>query len=388
MTASTLRTVPWVVGVGLIVVTLVGANKLLHRTDGTASIAGGDAGGKNHAATAASPNQTGGTVVLGTVDSDPPPVAVGPPAVAGMATVDKVLVVDGATVKVGDPLIQFDDAIFQTKLKQAQAEAAAAAEDVVRADSQRKIHAITLDRQKDAVQTALSDHKEAYDYYGIALTQFNDVLKTERSFSTNQPLTTDEKKKRINENLDLRRLANLTNNAKAKADDEQKKLTSLELAPVEADYRAAQQKVKRLEATVAEAQAAIDACLVRAKVAGVVEQVAVGPGATVGPGFRGPLLWIVPTGPRVVRAEVEAEFASKIADKLGKPVTVYDHNNFALTYAGTVRRIGTSFLPKRSGDPLGLTPTRVLECLIDVPDPSPAGKPPLRVGQPVRISFP
>ena len=69
-------------------------------------------------------------------------------------------------------------------------------------------------------------------------------------------------------------------------------------------------------------------------------------------------------------------------------MTIYDDTNFALTYEGTVRRVADSFLPKRGADvALTVSPTRVLEVEIDIADPAPAGKPPLRVGQPVRVSF-
>jgi hypothetical protein len=109
---------------------------------------------------------------------------------------------------------------------------------------------------------------------------------------------------------------------------------------------------------------------------------------TYGPSSRSPVLILVPAGKRVVRAEVQAEFAYKMAGAEGKKVTVYDDTNFALTYPGTVRWVATAFLPKRSSDALlSVNPSRVLEVLIDVADPAPAGKAPLRVGQPVRVAF-
>ena len=112
------------------------------------------------------------------------------------------------------------------------------------------------------------------------------------------------------------------------------------------------------------------------------------PGMTFGPSTRTPVLWLLPSGKRVVRAEVEAEFAYKIAEKEGRKVTIYDGSNFTLVYEGTLRRISTGYLPKRSQvDSLTVNPTKVLECTIEVTDPTPPGKPPLRIGQPVRVSF-
>jgi len=65
-------------------------------------------------------------------------------------------------------------------------------------------------------------------------------------------------------------------------------------------------------------------------------------------GTRVAALWLIPAGPRVVRAEVEAEFARRVGpDIQGKTVTIYDHTDAGLTYTGTVRRPGTMFLPRR-----------------------------------------
>ena len=101
-----------------------------------------------------------------------------------------------------------------------------------------------------------------------------------------------------------------------------------------------------------------------------------------------PVLILVPAGKRIVRAEVQAEFAYKVADTVSKKVTVFDDTNFALTYEGTVRRVATSYLPRRAADvALTVSPTKILEVEIEIADPAPPGKPPLRVGQPVRVSF-
>ena len=388
MNTKPLRSFPWLIGLAVAVASLLGANRLLHPTDAK-SPAGGDDGPAKHAPTAGSPALPGGTVVLGTVHSDPPPVQVGPPNVAALVTVEKVHVADGQDVKVGDPLVQFDDKAARAKLAQAQAELSAAHDDRERAEVQRKVQALNVERQKAAIKAAEADHQTASDILNVGRRQFEDVLAVEKNFSTGQPLTEAEKQRKRDDNLELRKGMASVATLAARVEDEKRKLAVLELNPVEVDYRLAQRKVERLQATVDEAQAAVDGLLVKAKIAGVVEQVAAAPGVTFGPSARAPLLWLVPAGPRVVRAEVEAEFAYKISDKLGKPVVVYDHNNFALTYPGTVKRIGTTYLSKRSAtDALTVNPSKVLECLIEVTDPAPAGKPPLRVGQPVRVSFP
>ena len=72
------KVLPWAVAIGLVLFTLLGANRLLQTEDGSKGADGNVKAGKaNHAPT------SGGVTVLGTVSSDPPETPVGPPAIAG-----------------------------------------------------------------------------------------------------------------------------------------------------------------------------------------------------------------------------------------------------------------------------------------------------------------
>lgn len=384
--AFRLRTVPWVLGVLLLGGSLAGA-RLLNPTENR-QVEGVDADANPASRYDAKRH---GTIVLGTVDSDPPPVAIGPPALAAMATVEAVPVREGQEVQPGDLLVQFDDRIYQTKLAQAKAELQAAEQELNKAQAQIRAHNITVERQKAAIRLVEEEITEARNVYTIARDKLESILRTEKNFSTGQALSDAEKERRRREDLDLRKVAFTLVQLQAKLEDEQKKLELLQQSPIHEDEQMAKAKIERLKATVREAEVAIETCVVRVKegAAGVVEQLHAAPGMTYGPSTRSPLALIVPKQRRVVRAEVEPEFAYKISDRIGSEVTIYDHNNFDLTYPGVVRRIGTAFLPKRgSNDLITMNPSRVLECLIEVTDPTPQGKPPLRVGQPVRVRFP
>jgi multidrug resistance efflux pump len=141
-------------------------------------------------------------------------------------------------------------------------------------------------------------------------------------------------------------------------------------------------------AQIDQAAAVIESFKLKAQVAGTVEQITVAEGMTVGQATRTPLMYLIPSGPRVVRAEVEAEFAHKIDAFIGKTVTIRAGHNFNDTYTGVARRVNGAFLPKRfGGDSLAQPASRALECTIDVTDPAPPGRPPLRPGQPVRVEF-
>ncbi|MGL6096651.1 MAG: biotin/lipoyl-binding protein, partial [Fimbriiglobus sp.] len=220
---SRLHMIFWAFGVCLLAGSVAGANRLIH-TDG--STQPGAAGGKPAAAPA------GGVVVLGTVDSDPVPIPVGPPAVAGLSTVAKVFVRDGQEIKPGDPLVQFDDRLLRTKLDQARAELGIAEQDVAKAEVGRKLLVITTDRQKAAAAAAEADMTEAQNTYRIARDLYDKVLDAEKDFNTTAKLTEPQKEQRRRENLELRKVAFLVTQAKAKLDDERKKLEALALTPV------------------------------------------------------------------------------------------------------------------------------------------------------------
>src|SRR5260221_13566641 len=111
----------------------------------------------------------------------------------------------------------------------------------------------------------------------------------------------------------------------------------------------------------------------RPKIAGMIEPVNNGGGEVLGIGRRLPVMILVPAGPRIVRAEIEADFAHRVGrDKIGKEVTIYDNTDPKITYKGKVERIGDTFLPKRSnGDAIVTNETRVLEAIIVVENASP-----------------
>lgn len=382
---SLVRMVALGVSICLAAAALVGANRLLDGNASTSTAAGGQAGRTPASPTTPPP---GGVIVLGTVGPDPIPV--GPPAVAALATVTKVLAKEGETVEPGAPLVQFDDRIYRTKLDQARAELRAAEVDLAKAGVNSQTHQVQIELQEIAIKSAQDELISAENVLKGITDALERVLTAERNINTNQPLSDAEKQRRRDENPELQRAKAAVSLLQNKVEAEKKKLDLLKLDPIGLTRDQAAAKVERLKATVAEAETAVDLCLVRAPVAGTLEQVLATPGMTYGPSTRTPLVWMVPSGNLIVRAEVEAEFASRVAGSTGKSVTVYDHNNFAVTYEGTVARVGTAFLPKRTtGDTLSVTAAaRVLECIIDVPEPAPSGRPPLRIGQPVRVAFP
>jgi multidrug resistance efflux pump len=314
-----------------------------------------------------------------------------PPGVIGMPalTVKKVHVKDGTTVHPGDLLVEFDPSAVLEKKTQADHAVTAALWTAEQARRKVELHPLEVERAKLGVEKAKDDLETAKQARDTIREALEEALAL-KDITLNRVLNEDEKAIRRKRNVDLQKSESLVKQAEFAVRDAELKLKQAEAAKplLDDDVQKANAEVARLKAMAAEATAVIDSYKLKAQVAGTIEQVDVAEGKAVGPASRTPLMYLIPSGPMVVRAEVEAEFAHKIDDYIGKTVTIRAGQNFADTYTGTARRVSGAFLPKRfGGDSLVSNQTRVLECLIDITDPAPAGKPALRPGQPVRVTF-
>ncbi len=367
-----MRPVLIVIGLGLVIGSIVGARAL---TNGSLA----DANSKVDSA----PRSAGGPIVLATVDTDPPPVSYGLPPVLQSGTVLKVAVKDGGKVEIGQELYSFDATIQQKDVKRAEAAVAYAETKVGQAKELAKQHKASINDLRDST---LKNAERKVELAQAFTNLVNETLikgyKIEKI-----PETEWEEKLKIDPTL-----------YKARVDQDvaigevnviKSKLKQLEAADPQVNVKEAEAAVEQAKAEQSKAQSAVDLCVVRAKTSGTVEQVSISPGTTIGISTRTPALWLIPDGPRVVRAEVEAEFAHRVGfDRIGKTVTISDHSDAKITYTGTVRHIGNTFLLKRASTENFLGgDTRVIEAVIDVNDPTPAGKPPLRVGQRVRVNL-
>ncbi|MBX9584127.1 MAG: biotin/lipoyl-binding protein, partial [Gemmataceae bacterium] len=366
------RPVRYVAGGLLVVGSLLGARLWAHGS-------GGEAGGRP----AAPPtNGAGGSgpVVLGYVDSDPPPVSTGLPPVLQSGEVAEVYVKAGAEVKAGDRLYKFDTRFLEAEVKGAEEAVKVARANVVRAKAAEDQFPQLVAAQELKLKAA--DEKVRTTAEAVQVFEFNlrRTLANTQSKDDIQRLFENDPKR-----FELR-VPMLT--APIERDAERIAFDRLKATDATADRKAAEAQVEQAKAALAKAKTAVELCTVRARVAGAVERVNVGPGDVIGVGTRTPAAVLVPAGPRVVRAEVEAEFAHRVGpEKIGKEVVIYDHSDAKLAYKGVVRRVGTTFLPKRSDGGLVPNETRVLEALVEVADPAPPGKPPLRVGQRVKVNF-
>jgi len=377
------KAIPWVlVGVALLAVSLVAA--------GLSSPHQSANGEKPQAST---PAGGGGPTVLGTFGTTPEVFPLFPPGVPAMAslTVKKIHVKEGATVHPGDVLIEFDPSTVLENKTQAEY---AVTEAEWLADQARKkfeLHSLEIERAKLGVKKA----QEEYDTAKLARDIVKETLEEAlalKDISKGGFLTEEEKEVRRRRNENLQKTEAAVRLTAIGLEGAKIDLKKAEVAPplleADADVQRANAAVARLKAAAAQATAVLESFKLKAQVAGTVELISVVEGMAVGPANRTPLMYLIPSGPRIVRAEVEAEFAHKIDDYIGKPVTIRAGQNFNDTYPGVARRVSGAFLPKRFGsDALVGNQTRALECIIEVTDPAPAGKTPLRPGQPVRVTF-
>src|SRR5262249_47277949 len=88
-----------------------------------------------------------------------------------------------------------------------------------------------------------------------------------------------------------------------------------------------------------------------------------------------------PEAPRIIRAEIEQEYASRVA--LGQVALIKDDSAADTEWTGKVTRLSDWYTHRRLilQEPLQFNDVRTLECIIEL---SPSKKPP-RIGQRVRV---
>jgi multidrug resistance efflux pump len=375
-----LRPVFYLLGVALVIGSLVGARALTG--DGKAA----DSKTANPAANGA---KAGGLIVLGTVDSTPSKVSYGLPPMLPSGTISAVFVKEGQEVKKGDKakgipgdkLYEFDSSLQKHDLALAKIAVLQAQNELAKANEAKKQHDAKVEIMKQAVALAADKTKWHESHHKLVKGNLEQGYKAQGKAESEWPELMAINEQLYKANIDW-------NVAARELKLKQAELAALEAVDAQLLVKQAEIGIKQTQEVQEKAQTAVDKCTVWAQSDGTVEQLKISEGTTLGISTRDPALWLIPGGKRVVRAEVEAEFAHRVTDDLeGKEVTIADHTDPKLTYKGIVKRIPRTFLPKRSNEGFLGNDTQVLEVPIEVIDATPAGKPPLRVGQRVRVNL-
>jgi multidrug resistance efflux pump len=273
-----------------------------------------------------------------------------------------VLAREGQDVEKDAPLFRLDDTLARNQLAAARLDLQAAEQRLTQARRLVEQHAKKVEAQKAAVEVARREAEAAH----------LQAQKVQRNFDRRIGGTKE----------DVQAAKKLAEKADAGVRAEQAKLAALEaMAPVsavplaETDVQAKRNQIEKAEHGVRE-------CTVTAPAKGTVLRSQVSVGEVLGPNPRKEAMVFCPAGPRVVRAEVEQEFARRV--KEGLKARIQDDATGDGEWRGTVVRLSDWYTQRRSilPEPLQYNDVRTLECLIRLD--SQQG---LRIGQRVRVTF-
>ena len=350
--SSPLRTALVVFGVMLLVASVVGASWVLrsHASDG-----------RGVPEPSAPPEGAAGG--FGFVDVEGGVVPLYPLLPAGQGNqVVAVLVEQNQHVTKGTVLFRLDDSFAKEKLKEAEKDLEIAKAQLAKALPLPKIHDKLIEQQKAALAAAKEDLKRAQ----AALEQIDEQL---------QKGVGSEK---------MRRAAQASvNKAQEGIKGEQAKLDALQLQDPQQTVAEARGKVAAKTAQRDLARLALEKTQVVAPEDGTVLRVQVTKGELLGPQPRQAAIQFCPDGPRIVRAEIEQEFAGRV--KVGQRALIQDDARISGEWRGRVKLISDWYTQRRwiMQEPRQFNDVRTLECII-VLDPK---QPPLRIGQRVRVTL-
>jgi multidrug resistance efflux pump len=171
--------------------------------------------------------------------------------------------------------------------------------------------------------------------------------------------------------------------AEAMGRAEAERLTELKLHDPQISVQKAEAQVRLARVRLQQAERVLEECTLMAPTAGTVQRILVGAGDLVGTDPRHPAVHFCPNEPRLVRAQVEQEFARRVWE--GQRARIRDQSDPSLVWTGKVSRVADGYTQRRPllDDPSQPSDVRTVECLVTL-DP---GQPTLRIGQRVRVTL-
>lgn len=274
--------------------------------------------------------------------------------------VDKILVEEDSHVKKGAPLIQLRNELAKFEVDKAEAM-------VKRAE-------VLLDQAKRApvdldMRVRLQEHSVAASKARLDAQQ-RQVEKLERLLKINA--TADENLLSAQEQL---------RESKIQLDAENVRSDQLRLEDPKEAIEMAEAALESAKAQLDSAREQLARHTLSAPVDGIVLRVLVGPGETLGIHQREPAIWFCPDKPRIVRCEVEQEFATEVSP--GMRADIHLENDDSHVWRGVVERCSEWIAPRRyfPDDPTLRTDVRTMECVVQLDE----NEPPLKLGQQVRV---
>lgn len=277
--------------------------------------------------------------------------------------VTRLLVRENDEVSQGAPLLQLDDELARLQLEEAAAALKAAQANVARAERLPAQFQAKIAQQQDAIQAAVHRHEAACK-----------TLDHKRNLHDKALISSQELAVAASQAKEMEAVCRL----------EKEKLTEVKQQDPKLEVDATRADAERLKVKLALAKRELEEFTLKAPRAGTVLQILVQEGEALAGTRKQPVIVFAPKEPRIVRAEIEQEFAGKF--KLGTRVRVEDDTNVDLLGEGVITYLSDWFLPRRLHlqDPTMFNSARTIECIIAL-DP---GHAPLRIGQRVRIRLP
>lgn len=164
---------------------------------------------------------------------------------------------------------------------------------------------------------------------------------------------------------------------------EQARLTVQRSQDPTAELRRARAELSSARANLTLAEQALEECTLVAPVDGVVLRMYTKVGDVVGEPVKKPALLFGTRGARMIRAEIDQEFARGL--KVDQVAEVQDDIRPDRVWNGWVHHVSDWFLPRREilDELVQTRETRTLECMIAL-EPN---QPPLRIGQRMRVTI-
>jgi len=274
--------------------------------------------------------------------------------------VKEVLVKEGDWVKDGAELVRVDDRMQRLRVTEGRAALDAATTGVKQAEEVKRQYQGQVEQQQAAVDAVRFRLAAAQ-----ALLRHKQQLRNSELISAAEVTAAEEQVKEL----------------QAMEQGEQAKLNEVRDRKVDLTIDRARAEVEAAQARLDQALQAQKECVLLAPQPGTVLRLLANTGDVVGGSTRQPALQFAPDGPILIRAEVDQEFANRVA--MHRSATVIDDTDPKLRWTGTVTRIGRWFAPRRLAPPEGASAGSplALECIITL-DPSPN---PPRINQRVRV---
>lgn len=282
------------------------------------------------------------------------------PVVSGR--VAEVMVSENEPVAAGAPLLKVDDRLATIKVRQAQADLDAAQAQLALVRRVPEQHADRLAQQQSAV--AAMQSKLAAARHGLTRKQ---NLHNAKHLAVEEVRAAEEQIKELEAALSA----------------EQAKLAELTKVDPTSEVARAEAAVAAKQGLLDEARHQLDECTLRAPAAGSVLRLHVGIGDVLAARPTQPAVLFCPAKARVVRVEVEQEYAARVA--ANQRAVIEDDGHGPGRWQGRVVRLSDWYTRRRSvlNEPAQQNDVRTLECIVLLD----AGQPQPRIGQRMRVTI-